>query len=123
MPENLVAQSPSTRRRTVKSGWTFGSHHDTVWLTQAQMSALFGRERSVVSKHLKNVFREGDLDAESVRAKFAHPSPNRWSRKLPSARSKQIRCHTRLRGTMNVTSHLPTGIAEFERSDPSITDS
>ena len=45
---------------------------DTVWLTQAQMSHLFGRERSVVTKHLRNVFAEGELVADSVSAKFAH---------------------------------------------------
>jgi hypothetical protein len=45
---------------------------DTVWLTQAQMAELFGRERSVVTKHVRNVFREGELAADSVCAKFAH---------------------------------------------------
>ena len=34
---------------------------ETVWLTQAQMAELFGRERSVVTKHLRNIFREGEL--------------------------------------------------------------
>ncbi len=38
---------------------------DTVWLSQAQLSELFGRERSVVTKHINNVFREGELDKES----------------------------------------------------------
>jgi len=38
---------------------------DTVWLTQQQMAELFGRERSVVTKHLRNVFIEGELDQES----------------------------------------------------------
>lgn len=38
---------------------------DTVWLSQAQMSELFDRERSVVTKHLNNVFREGELDKNS----------------------------------------------------------
>lgn len=38
---------------------------ETVWLTQAQMAELFGRERSVVTKHLRNVFREGELNEES----------------------------------------------------------
>jgi len=38
---------------------------ETVWLTQAQMAELFGRERSVITKHIRNVFREGDLDEES----------------------------------------------------------
>jgi prophage maintenance system killer protein len=38
---------------------------DTVWLSQEQMSRLFGRERSVVTKHLRNVFAEGELGQES----------------------------------------------------------
>lgn len=38
---------------------------ETVWLTQEQMSQLFGRERSVITKHLRNVFAEGELDEES----------------------------------------------------------
>jgi prophage maintenance system killer protein len=38
---------------------------DTVWLTQAQMAALFGRERSVVTKHLNNVFNERELERKS----------------------------------------------------------
>lgn len=39
--------------------------HETVWLTQAQMVDLFGRDQSVVSRHLRNVFAEGELPAES----------------------------------------------------------
>lgn len=38
---------------------------ETVWLSQEQMAALFGRERSVISKHLRNVFAEGELDEKS----------------------------------------------------------
>lgn len=45
---------------------------ETVWLTQAQLTQLFGRERSVITKHLRNIFAEGELEANSVRAKFAH---------------------------------------------------
>ena len=45
---------------------------ETVWLNQEQMSQLFGRERSVITKHIRNVFREGELEAGSVCAKFAH---------------------------------------------------
>ncbi|MCC6198143.1 MAG: hypothetical protein IT518_27130 [Burkholderiales bacterium] len=44
---------------------------DTVWLRQEQMAELFGRERSVVTKHIRNVFKEGELESEAVRAKFA----------------------------------------------------
>lgn len=39
--------------------------NDTVWLTQEQMTQLFGRERSVITKHIRNVFNEGELDEKS----------------------------------------------------------
>lgn len=45
---------------------------DTVWLNQEQMGELFGRERSVITKHLRNIFAEGELDADSVCANYAH---------------------------------------------------
>ncbi|MEW5787140.1 MAG: virulence protein RhuM/Fic/DOC family protein [Pseudomonadota bacterium] len=45
--------------------------HETVWLTQEQMASLFGRERSVVTKHIRNLFQEGELVEDSVSAKFA----------------------------------------------------
>jgi hypothetical protein len=48
------------------------AEQETVWLRQEQMSQLFGRERSVISKHLRNVFAEAELDADAVCAKFAH---------------------------------------------------
>ena len=38
---------------------------DTVWLTQEQMAVLFQRERTVITKHITNVFKEGELDEES----------------------------------------------------------
>lgn len=44
---------------------------DSVWLTQAQMAALFGRERSVISNHVRNVFREGELEPKAVCARDA----------------------------------------------------
>jgi prophage maintenance system killer protein len=45
---------------------------ETVWLSQEQMAELFGRERSVITKHLRNIFKEGELEENSVRAKYAH---------------------------------------------------
>lgn len=45
---------------------------DTVWLSQAQMSVLFDRERSVITKHINNVFKEGELARDAVCANFAH---------------------------------------------------
>ena len=38
---------------------------ETVWLTQAQISSLFQRERSVITRHITNVFKEGELEKES----------------------------------------------------------
>ena len=45
---------------------------ETVWLTQEQMGHLFERERSVITKHIRNVFAEGELGRSAVCAKFAH---------------------------------------------------
>ncbi len=45
---------------------------DTVWLTIEQMAILFGRDRSVISKHINNIYKEGELDIVSTCAKNAH---------------------------------------------------
>lgn len=45
---------------------------ETVWLTQAQMARLFGRERSVITRHIGNIFRDRELTREAVCAFFAH---------------------------------------------------
>lgn len=45
--------------------------NDTVWLTQAQMSELFQRDRTVISKHIKNIFDEGELNEKS-NVQFLH---------------------------------------------------
>ncbi len=44
---------------------------ETVWLTLNQISELFSRDKSVISRHIRNVFREGELDRVSVVAKYA----------------------------------------------------
>ena len=44
---------------------------ETVWLTQKQMAVLFGCERSVVTKHLNNIFSDGEIDRKSSCANFA----------------------------------------------------
>lgn len=45
--------------------------NENVWLTQARIADLFGVERSVVTKHLQNIFQEGELDRKSTCAKIA----------------------------------------------------
>lgn len=44
---------------------------ETVWLSLQQMADIFGRDKSVISRHLKNIFSEGELARESVVAKNA----------------------------------------------------
>ena len=45
---------------------------ETIWLTQAQIALLFDVERSVITKHLRNIFNSKELDKNSVCAKIAH---------------------------------------------------
>ena len=45
---------------------------ETLWCTQKAMAQLFGVDRTVVSKHLKNIFESSELQQDSVCAKFAH---------------------------------------------------
>lgn len=45
---------------------------DTVCLSIDQMAELFQRDHSVIGKHVRNIFKEGELEKESVWAKFAY---------------------------------------------------
>lgn len=45
---------------------------ETLWCTQKAMAQLFGVDRTVISKHLKNIFESSELQQDSVCAKFAH---------------------------------------------------
>jgi len=44
---------------------------ETVWLSLSQMAELFQRDKSVISKHIKNIFEEGELKSEATVAKSA----------------------------------------------------
>ena len=46
--------------------------NETVWLTQSQMAELFGRDRTVITRHINNCYKEGELDENITCAKFAH---------------------------------------------------
>ena len=64
--------------------------HD-VWLTQKAIGQLFDVDRSVVAKHLKNIFGSGELSEDSVCAKFAQ---------------SQIRCQTPEKQTVTAGERL-----------------
>ena len=49
---------------------------DTVWLSQAQMANLFQRDRSVIGRHIANIYREGELEIDTSCAKIAHKVVN-----------------------------------------------
>ena len=57
--EIVMYQPDETIRLEVRMG------EDTVWLTQQQMAELFQKDQSVVARHIKNVFSEGELEEES----------------------------------------------------------
>ncbi len=47
-------------------------HNENIWLTQKKMAELFDVDRSVITKHLQNIFESKELDEASVSAKIAH---------------------------------------------------
>lgn len=47
-------------------------HNENIWLTQEKIGQLFGVDRTVITKHLKNIFETGELEENSVCAKIAH---------------------------------------------------
>lgn len=61
-----IYQSPDGQTEVVV---TF--EHDTVWLNQEQLGLLFDRDRTVIGRHIKNIFKEGELEEDVVCADFA----------------------------------------------------
>lgn len=47
------------------------ANNDEVWLSKEQMTLLFGRDRTVISRHISNLYKEGEVDKDSTCAKFA----------------------------------------------------
>jgi len=45
---------------------------ETVWLSLEQMGELFGRDRTVITRHINNIFKDKELEEKEVCAKFAH---------------------------------------------------
>ena len=64
---------------------------DTVWLSIDQMAELFQRDKSTISRHIKNVFSEGELQRESVVANFATTAADGKTYQVKSKRGTQFR--------------------------------
>ena len=54
-----------------------GENKDTIWATQKQISQVFWVDRTVITRHLNNVLKTWELDADSVCAIFAHTAEDR----------------------------------------------
>ena len=52
------------------------AENETIWATQAQIAELFDIDRTVIGRHLRNIFKEGELDEKRVCAKNAHTGPD-----------------------------------------------
>ena len=64
--EIVMYQPDETIRLEVRMG------EETVWLTQQQMAELFQRDQSVIARHIRNIYKEEELDEEGTYAKFAY---------------------------------------------------
>lgn len=58
--------------------------HETVWLDAHQMARLFGRDRSVVLKHIQNIYKTKELDQKSTCAKNAQVAADGKIRQMES---------------------------------------
>ena len=64
--EIVMYQPDETIRLEVRLG------DDTVWLTQQQMAELFDKDRTVIGRHIRNIYKEEELEENITCAKFAH---------------------------------------------------
>ena len=64
--EIVMYQPDETIRLEVRMG------EDTVWLTQQQMADLFDKDRTVIGRHIRNIYKEEELERNITCAKFAH---------------------------------------------------
>lgn len=65
----IVIYTPKGRKDAVQV--QLDPEKETLWLTLNQMTQLFGRSKSVISRHLKNIFDSKELDRKAVVAKNA----------------------------------------------------
>ncbi len=64
--EIVMYQPDDTIRLEVRMG------EETVWLTQQQMAELFDKDRTVIGRHIRNIYKEEELERDITCAKFAH---------------------------------------------------
>jgi hypothetical protein len=71
MKTELKGEIVLYKTRDGKTTFEVKLQKDTVWLNLNQMSILFDRDKSVVSRHIQNIYKEGELEDTATVAKFA----------------------------------------------------
>ena len=66
----LVAYKPSNG--VTEYQVIIDSGAETIWATEQQIAGIFDKDRTVIGRHIRNSFKEAELDKNSVSAKFAH---------------------------------------------------
>ncbi len=69
--QNLPIQIYETPEGEVQLKVLFDPEKETIWMNLNQIAYLFGRDKSVISRHLKNIFKSGELDPNQTVANFA----------------------------------------------------
>lgn len=72
MQEDLAERIVLYRTEDGRMTLDVNLRENTVWLTQKQMGMLFETERSVITKHVNNILKTGELRLEAVCANLAH---------------------------------------------------
>ena len=91
---------------------------ETLWCTQKAMAQLFGVDRTVVSKHLKNIFESAELQQDSVCAKFAHTTSCMSSPEADLAKRTKIKpACAGLEESQNRLRRLHHCILQFDQKD------
>jgi len=70
--QNLPIQIYETPEGEVQLKIFFDPEKETIWMNQKDMALLFGVDRSVITKHIRNIFKDGEIDEKEVSAFFAH---------------------------------------------------
>lgn len=84
-------------------------HNETIWLPQKRIAELFGKGRSTITEHLSNIFKEGELDENSVCREFRHTTQHgAIAGKAQSAITKYYNLDAILSVGYRVNSHQAT---------------
>lgn len=64
--------------------------HETIWATQAQIVNLFGVDQSVVSRHIRNIFKDGEIEEKSNMQKMHNANSDK---PVASLRNYRAQCY------------------------------